>query len=140
MGALLDRVRAYYDACNSGDADAVSACFTPGAVHWFTRREPYRGAAEIGRWTATAVRELDARWTVEHGIEQGDEACIEWTMEWTDPGSGERRLDRGTEWFRFSADGLIEEVRAYHHSSPKNRSGDLVGFDHAGRGHTVLGA
>ena len=139
MAMLLDRIRAYYDACNSGDAEAVSACFTPDAVHWFTRREPYRGAEEIGAWTAAAVRDLDARWTVEHGIEQGDEACIEWTMEWTDPGSGVRRLDRGTEWFRFSTDGLIEEVRAYHHSSPKNRSGDLVGFDHAGRGHTVLG-
>jgi ketosteroid isomerase-like protein len=32
----------------------------------------------------------------------------------------------------------IAEVRAYHHSNAKNRSGDLLGFDHAGRGHTTL--
>jgi hypothetical protein len=58
-------------------------------------------------------------------------------MLWTDPESGERRLDRGTEWFRFR-DGKICEVRAYHHSNAKNRSGDLVGFDHAARGYTTL--
>ena len=29
-------------------------------------------------------------------------------------------------------------VRAYHHGGPKNPSGDLLGFDHAGRGHTTL--
>jgi hypothetical protein len=42
-------------------------------------------------------------------------------------------LDRGTECVRFR-DGLICEVRAYYNE----RGGDLVGFDHAGRGHTVL--
>ena len=29
-------------------------------------------------------------------------------------------------------------MRAYHHSDPKNRQGDLLGFDHDGRGHTTL--
>ena len=47
------------------------------------------------------------------------------------PGSGEQRLDRGTEWFGFR-DGLINEVRAYHHGGRKNPQGDLLGFDHAG--------
>ena len=28
-------------------------------------------------------------------------------------------------------------MRAYHHSGPKNRTGDLLGFDHAGRGYTT---
>ena len=54
-----------------------------------------------------------------------------------DPESGERRLDRGTEWFGF-ADGKIREVRAYHHGNRKNPCGDLLGFDHAGRGYTTL--
>ena len=139
MGARLDHVRAYYDALNTGDAELVASFFTDNAVHYYTRLGPHVGAEAIGDNAKLAVEHIEGRWTFEHGIEQGDEACIEWTMEWTDPGSGERRLDRGTEWFRFSAGGLIEEVRAYHHSSPKNRSGDLVGFDHASRGHTVLG-
>ena len=31
-------------------------------------------------------------------------------------------------------------MRAYHHGNSKNPSGDLLGFDHAGRGHTMLEA
>ena len=58
-------------------------------------------------------------------------------MTWRHPESGERLLDRGTEWFEFR-DGKIGEVRAYHHGSKKNPRGDLLGFDHAGRGHTTL--
>ncbi len=137
MGALLDRVRAYYEACNSGDADAVASCFIDDAVHYYTRLGPHSGARAIGEHTRRAVEELDGRWTVEHGIEDGEQACIEWTMTWRDPGSGDRRMDRGTEWFLFR-DGRIAEVRAYHHPGPGNRSGDLVGFDHTGRGHTTL--
>ena len=137
MGARLDHVRAYYEALNTGDPDRVASFFTDDAVHYYTRLGPHEGARTIGEHTQMAVEHLEGRWTFEHGIEQGDEACIEWTMTWRDPKSGERRLDRGTEWFRFR-DELICEVRAYHHSGPSNRSGDLLGFDHPGRGHTVL--
>ena len=52
-------------------------------------------------------------------------------MTWRDPKSGEKRLDRGTEWF-LMRDGKIAEVRAYHHGDKKNPQGDLLGFDHAG--------
>ena len=87
--------------------------------------------------TELGVQSIDAQWYIENAIEQGDQAVIEWTMTWRDPKSGERRLDRGTEWFEFR-DGLISEVRAYHHGNRKNPSGDLLGFDHAGRGYTTL--
>ncbi|MFN2638494.1 MAG: hypothetical protein ABR585_15980, partial [Gemmatimonadaceae bacterium] len=40
-------------------------------------------------------------------------------------------------WLEFR-DGKICEVRAYHHSNAKNRSGNLLGFDHSGRGYTTL--
>jgi ketosteroid isomerase-like protein len=136
MGALLEFVRAYYDSCNRGDADGVAARFTPDAVHYYTRMGPARGAQEIGRWTAAARERLHGHWAVEHGIEDGEQACIEWSMTWQDPGTGELRIDRGTEWFSFR-DGRISEVRCYHHSSPRNRAGELVGFDHAGRGDTT---
>ena len=33
---------------------------------------------------------------------------------------------------------MIAEVRAYHHGGKKNPQGDLLGFDHDGRGHTML--
>jgi ketosteroid isomerase-like protein len=137
MGALLDHVRSYYEALDTGEVDRVAQHFTDDAVHYYTRLGPHRGARAIAEHTKWAVENLEGRWILENGIEDGEQAVIEWSMTWRDPRSGERRLDRGTEWFRFR-DGKICEVRAYHHSNEKNRSGDLLGFDHAGRGYTVL--
>ena len=137
MGERLDHVRSYYEALNSCDPDRVAEHFTEDAVHYYTRRDPHAGARTIGEHTKWAVENIDGKWFVENGIDDGEQACIEWTMTWRDPKSGEPRLDRGSEWFLFR-DGRIAEVRAYFHSNEKNRSGDLMGFDHAGRGHTVL--
>lgn len=137
MGKLLDHVRGYYAALNTGDPEQVMSFFTEDAVHYYTRIEPDRGARAIAERNRMQVSELEGRWQVANGIEEGDQACIEWSMTWRDPESGERRLDRGSEWFAFR-DGRIAEVRAYFHSGRRNRSGDLIGFDHAGRGHTVL--
>ncbi|MFL5825396.1 MAG: nuclear transport factor 2 family protein [Thermoleophilaceae bacterium] len=137
MGALLEHVRAYYDALNRGDAGEVASFFTDDAMHYYTRLGPHVGARAIGEHTQRAVEALEGRWAMENGVEDGEQAAIEWTMTWRDPKSGQPRIDRGTEWFRFR-DGRICEVRAYHHSDERNRSGDLVGFDHAGRGHTTL--
>ena len=132
-----ERVRAYYEALNSGDAAAVSSHFTDDATHYYTRLGPHEGAKTIGDLAALGVSAIDAQWYVENLIEAGDEVAIEWTMTWRDPQSGERRLDRGTEWFRFH-DGKIAEVRAYHHGGRKNPQGDLLGFDHEGRGYRML--
>jgi ketosteroid isomerase-like protein len=137
MGTLLDHVRSYYEALNSGDPDRIAAHFADDAVHYYTRLGPHEGARTIAEHAAWAVREIEGRWFLENGLDDGEQAAIEWTMTWRDPKTGERRLDRGAELFRFR-DGLISEVRAYHHSGPKNPSGDLVGFDHAGRGYTTL--
>ena len=138
MGALLDHVRGYYEALGTGDADRIASFFTEDAVHYYTRMGPHVGARTIGEHTKWAVENIDGQWQLENGIDDGEQAVIEWTMTWRDPKSGEPRLDRGTEWFRFR-DGKICEVRAYFHSNEKNRSGDLIGFDHAGRGYTTLG-
>ena len=137
MSAAADRVRAYYEDLNCGDAARVARHFTDDAVHYYTRLGPHEGGRTIADHAAWAYEHLDGRWILEHAVEGDDEVVIEWTMTWRGPESGARRLDRGTEWFRFR-DGKIAEVRAYHHSGPRNRSGDLVGFDHAGRGHTTL--
>ena len=137
MSARLDHVRGYYAALDTGDADVIAPYFTDDAVHYYTRLGPHEGGRTIADHAAWAYEHLDGRWILEQAVEGDDEVVIEWTMTWRDPESGARRLDRGTEWFRFR-DGKIAEVRAYHHSGPRNRSGDLVGFDHAGRGHTTL--
>ena len=137
MSELMDHVRSYYEALNTGDADRVAAHFTDDAVHYYTRLGPHEGARAIGDYAAMGVNGIDGQWHLENGIDDGEQACIEWAMTWRDPQSGERRIDRGAEWFRFR-DGKICEVRAYHHGNRKNPSGDLLGFDHAGRGHTAL--
>jgi ketosteroid isomerase-like protein len=139
VGSHADHIRSYYEALNSGDAERVAAHFTEDATHYYTRLGPHEGAATIGQMTDLAVKSIEAQWFVENAIEEGDQAAIEWTMTWRDPKSGERRLDRGTEWFLFR-DGKIAEVRAYHHGGKKNPQGDLLGFDHEGRGYTMLEA
>jgi len=133
----VDHIRSYYEALNTGDADAVAAHFTADAVHYYTRLGPHESAGTIGRFAAMGVESIDAQWYVENAIEQGDQVAIEWTMTWRAPESGEKRLDRGTEWFLIR-DGRIAEVRAYHHGGKKNPQGDLLGFDHEGRGYTML--
>jgi ketosteroid isomerase-like protein len=133
----LDHIRSYYEALNTGDAELVASHFTEDAVHYYTRLGPHEGAERIGQNAKLGVGMIDGQWYIEHGIEQGDEAVIEWTMTWRDPKSGEKRLDRGTEWFKLR-DGKIAEVRAYHHGNKKNPQGDLLGFDHEGRGYTML--
>ncbi|MFL5898704.1 MAG: nuclear transport factor 2 family protein [Solirubrobacterales bacterium] len=132
-----ERVRAYYEALNRGDAEAVSSHFNDDAVHYYTRLGPHEGAETIGRYAAFAVEHIDAQWYVENLIEQGDQVAIEWTMTWCDAEKEERRLDRGAEWFLIR-DGRIAEVRAYHHGGRKNPQGDLLGFDHEGRGYRML--
>ena len=133
----LERVRSYYEALNTGDSDAVAEHFTEDATHYYTRLGPHQGARAIADNAALGVSAIEGRWTIEDAVTDGERVVIEWTMTWRDPESGAARLDRGTEWFEFR-DGRICEVRAYHHGGRKNPSGDLVGFDHAGRGHTTL--
>jgi ketosteroid isomerase-like protein len=132
----LDHVRSYYRALNTGDSELIASHFTDDAVHYYTRLGPHEGANAIAANARWAIDNLDGRWRLEHAIEQGDQVVIEWTMTWRDSESGERRLNRGTEWFLLR-DGRIAEVRAYHHGDRENPRGDLLGFDFAGRGYTA---
>ena len=131
MTAAADRVRAYYEDLNSGDADKVARHFTGDAVHYYTRREPHVGAQAIADNAALAVEHMRAVWTCEHLVESDDEVVIEWTMAFDHPRTGERLLDRGAEFLAMRG-GLICEIRAYY----AERGGDLRGFDHVARGHT----
>jgi ketosteroid isomerase-like protein len=133
----LDHIRSYYAALNSGDVERIASHFTNDAVHYYTRLGPHEGARAIGENARWAIDHLDGKWWLEHGIADGDEVVIEWTMTWRDPKSGEERLNRGTEWFRLRG-GRIAEVRAYHHGDRENPRGDLLGFDFAARGYTNL--
>jgi len=138
MGARLEHVRSYYESLNSADADRVAAHFTADAIHYYTRREPHAGARAIADNAVLAVRELHAEWRLEHAVEGPDEVAIEWSMAFDHPRTGRRCLDRGAEFLRFEGERICE-VRAYYHGGVEgNHSGDLIGFDHAARGHAVL--
>lgn len=52
----IERVRAYYEALNTGDAEAVSSHFTEDAVHYYTRLGPHEGAETIGGFAALGAR------------------------------------------------------------------------------------
>jgi hypothetical protein len=136
LGPNIDRVLGFYAALNEGDEEAIAGYLADGATQYYTRLSPHQGAQTISRYAAWAVDKLEARWTVENAIEQDGEVAIEWTMTWRHP-EGEMRLTRGAEWFQFEGE-KIAEVRAYHHGSRRNPQGDLLGFDHGGRGHTTL--
>src|SRR5690348_2893303 len=97
----IDHVRSYYEALNRGNAEEVASHFTEDATHYYTRLEPHRGAETIGKATEWAVENIAAQWYIENAIEEGDQVAIEWTMTWRHIESGEDRLDRGTEWFKF---------------------------------------
>ena len=84
----------------------MAAHFTDDATHYYTRLGPHEGAETIGEHTKWAVENIEGHWEIEDAVDDGERVVIEWTMTWRDPRSGERRLDRGTEWFEFR-DGRI---------------------------------
>jgi methyltransferase len=99
---MEETIRGYFDACNTGDADAVAAFFAPGAVHYFPPDMydgPFRGGDTIGAKWSGAVRTLGSRWTVDEVIcdPDTDRAVIEWTHEKIKAGV----VLRGDEWYHF---------------------------------------
>ena len=120
-------IRAYFDACNSGDAEAVALFFTKEAVHYFPpgRYEgPFVGADTIGRRYAESVEKLGSVWTVDHVIcdPETGRAVIEWTHFKTDQGT----VLRGDAWYVFDQETrLIREIRAYF-ASPQDPNLDRL--------------
>ncbi len=134
----LDHIRSYYAALNTGDVDLVASHFTDDAIHYYTRLGPHEGPAdrrerEVGRRDSRRPM-VDRAWdrVRRRGRDRVDDDLAR------SRSRASRRLNRGTEWFRLR-DGKIAEVRAYHHGDRKNPQGDLLGFDHAGRGYTTMG-
>jgi ketosteroid isomerase-like protein len=136
-------VRDYFAACNSGDAAAVAACFTPDGVHYFPPGMyggPFRGGAAIGERWAWAVANLGSHWSVDSIIcdPDTDRAVIEWTHHKRVPGV----VLRGDEWYHFDPrTGLIAEIRAYY-ASPQAVGLDrleLQGFPYRERGYPAVG-
>jgi ketosteroid isomerase-like protein len=137
----LELIRRYYDACSSGDVEALRATVSEDVVHYFLA--PNRGSAPVagGEHLANYWRKvqalIDGRWVVDSIVGEGDEAVIEWTLFWRPDPDAARVATRGAEWYRF-ADGRIAEIRAYYQQ--RGSSSELEGFDYAGRGYSRLGS
>lgn len=138
----LATVVAYYDGCSAGDAGAMERRLAPDVVHWFLAPNPgsapVRGAAALAAFWAKVQARFDANWTVDHLLESGDEAVIEWSMFWTPAPGAARVAVRGAEWYRFAADGRIAEIRAYYQQRP-DASCELEGFPYGRRGFSSVG-
>ena len=141
-GARMEAlIRRYFDGCNAADVDAIAACFTPEAVHYFPPgmyEGPFRGAVRIAdKWRA-AVQALGSYWTVDRLLIEPMtwQAVMEWTHFKTRTGA----VLRGVEWYELDpGSGLIREIRAYY-ATPQPAEGDrfeLGGFDYAGRAYPL---
>ena len=136
--AYLALIARYYDACSSGDTEGVLATTTSDVVHYFLAPNPgstpVRGGEHLGRYWRKVHAMIDAVWVVDHGIVQGHEAVIEWSMFWTPQGRGGRVATRGAEWFTFR-DGHIAEIRSYYRQEPFDT--ELEGFAYAEQGYST---
>lgn len=134
-------IRAYFDACNSGDPERIAAYFEPDGIHYFPPGMyggPFRGGLEIGRRWQAAVEKFGSYWTVDQFI--GDPASRRAVIEWTHFKRREGVMLRGDEWYIFGDTGLIREIRAYY-ASPQDRglaALELGGFDYAARGYPLV--
>jgi len=134
-------VRRYYDACNEANRKKMIECLVDDAVHYFPAgapQGPFVGAEAIADGWIDAVQRLDSRWTIDRLAidERTQDAVVEWTHFKPKLGS----YLRGDEWFRFSPDGRIAEIRAYYACPPvdPSQSAEIGSFDYAGRGYAVI--
>ena len=134
-------IREYFDGCNEASAAKMIGCMEPHATHYFPAGAPqgtFKGAASIAKNWISAVDKLGSMWTVDHVLADSQrlEAVIEWTHFKTKVGV----YLRGDEWYIFSKNGLITEIRAYYAcptAVDPPRSHEIGDFDYAGRGYPL---
>ena len=138
---MEQRIRDYFDDCNSGDPDRIASHFVPDGVHYFPPgmyMGPFRGAHTIGeRWEA-AVQNLGSIWTIDEIIL--DPPTARGVIEWTHFKTFQGTTLRGDEWYVFDPQtGLIEEIRAYY-ASPQDKDLEVLeleGYDYESRGYPL---
>ena len=125
-------MRRYFAACNAADFDALVACFTPDAVHYFPpglAGVPWRSAETIARGWQECVATLGSQWTVDRLVVSHDSP--EAVMEWTHWKNARGTALRGAEWYAFDPGSLrISEIRAYYAApaDPAVTVNELVGL------------
>jgi len=108
-------IREYFDGCNEADVEKITGCMVDDAVHYFPAGAPqgtFVGARAIAEGWVRAVQNFGSVWTVDRVI--ADPAKLEAVIEWTHFKPKLGVFLRGDEWYVFSEDGLIKEIRAYY--------------------------
>ena len=134
-------IRTYFEGCNEADAEKMTSCFVPDAVHYFPPDMydgPWMSARRIAEGWQAAVDKLGSYWVIDRLVTDAErhEAVIEWSHFKTKQGV----VLRGAEWYEFDDEtGLIKELRAYY-ASPQDKGLDrleLGGMDYEGRGYSM---
>jgi len=125
------RIAEYFRACSVGTAAEIAANFCADAVVYDTNHKPVSGAQVIGEfWDKVRSRWVNAVWSVDTCISEGDVAAIEWSM--TGANSDGQFTMRGSEHYRMEG-GLIAEIRQYWTFRPGRPDTALVDFPYAER-------
>lgn len=121
-----DIVRAYFDACNAGDAADIARHFVEDAVVYDTNHPPIRGSEAIGAFFVRGRASWSgARWHVDTLIAGDEEAAAEWTM--TGRLRGRDATVRGSEHYAFRGD-RIAQIRQYWTLDKADPDTALVGY------------
>ncbi|GAA2879203.1 nuclear transport factor 2 family protein [Nonomuraea rubra] len=133
--AMIAAIRLYFEGCNEVSEEKLRRCLTADAVHYLPAGmgPPIHGVeAVLARWGAD-VRANGSSWTVQE-VFADTEAGIG-VAEWTGLKPGLGKVLRGAELYRFTEDGLIDEIRIYY-ASPRDDGravNELDGYAYADR-------
>lgn len=134
-------IRAYFDACTQADAERIASYWTEDGVHYFPAGAPqgtFFGAKNIAQGWVNAVKNFGSSWTVDRIIV--DAARLEAVIEWTHFKPKVGVYLRGDEWYVFSREGLIKEIRAYYACPPPPgdpQIHEIGDFDYAALGYPM---
>ena len=94
-------VRRYFDGCNTGDIEQLMSTLAPEVTHYFlpSSFSLIRGAEHLARYWRSWKENLEPVWKHDHVLARGDEVVAEWSVIFTPPGTHNRLLNRGTEWY-----------------------------------------
>ncbi len=132
-------VASYFEACKMQDAEVISACFAPGAVHYLPHMPPLHGGATIANALVHDLRNRGGRYFIDRILANVEQCAA--GVEWSRTFQQDDRILRGFEFCDFDpATMLIREIRGYYAAAPHQDvvRHELVGFDYSGRGYKNL--
>lgn len=133
-------IREYFDGCNEADIDKMTGCMESGAVHYFPAGAPqgtFTGARAIAEGWVKAVDNFGSIWTIDRVLV--DASRLEAVIEWTHFKPKQDIYLRGDEWYIFSDQGLIKEIKAYYAAPAASdpQTHEIGDFDYEGRGYPM---